>query len=498
MKPGWKFENALSLLREEVAHSHLLPPAHANYHVVLADGLHFFLEHLPERRLQEIFQEQLAIPFAPTEQRVATLLRHLPALHKLGQVLARDHRLTPAFRSQLHALESLPPRLAGKTVHRLLDRALPSWRRLGIRPAPEPLAEGSVAVVLPFEGRDSRRGVLKFLKPGIRRALEEDLVSLAKLGTFLEEECARYRLPELDYHDTFEKIRNLLLNEVRLGQEQRNLRQAKAAFGGVPEVLIPRLYSFSTPKVTAMERIWGRKVVDRVELSGEGRRRLARTIANTLLGRPLFSSTSCSVFHADPHAGNLLATEDGCVGILDWSLTGHLSRESRAHLVKMILGAVNRDREQMRTAIDGIAQGSTAPLGEAVNETVDSSLRDLDRVLLPGACWLTLLLDNLVLRAKVRLEGNLLLFRKTMVTLEGVLSDLLGSEPAMRRVLDEAILESFAAQWLGEWPERLQSSIFSKGSGTQVSPADLLHVLASMPLVWTKWWTRIIAGGFSA
>ncbi len=104
-----------------------------------------------------------------------------------------------------------------------------------------------------------------------------------------------------------------------------------------------------------------------------------------------------------------------------------------------------------------------------MNETIDSSLRDLDRALIPGACWLTQLLDDLVLEARVRFGEDLLLFRKTLVTLEGVLSDLLGSEPAMRQVLDGAIVESFAAQWLREWPERLQSSIFSKGSGTQVA-----------------------------
>ena len=54
------------------------------------------------------------------------------------------------------------------------------------------------------------------------------------------------------------------------------------------------------------------------------KRRLARLIAKALIAKPVFSKSDQPLFHGDPHAGNLFLTDDGCLGILDWSLAGTL------------------------------------------------------------------------------------------------------------------------------------------------------------------------------
>ena len=145
------FELPLALLRRAIAQSELLPGHYARYRPLLADGLHFFLQRLSPARLRALLTEQAHLPqSASTAERVVRLLRHSPALHKLGQVVARDHRLQPAFRQRLQQLESMPPGLSASEVRRLLDRAFPAWPKTGVRLGPAPLAEGSVAIVMPF------------------------------------------------------------------------------------------------------------------------------------------------------------------------------------------------------------------------------------------------------------------------------------------------------------------------------------------------------------
>ena len=149
----------VSVLRQEIASSELLPQAYAHYRPLLADALCFFLTRISPVRLQQIFVRQLQLPISTsTAQRVVCLLEQLPALHKLGQVVARDRRLNAAFRRRLQPLESLTPQLPTAHVVRLLGGAFKGWEEAGIALGAEPLAEGSVAVIMPFVWRDAPGG----------------------------------------------------------------------------------------------------------------------------------------------------------------------------------------------------------------------------------------------------------------------------------------------------------------------------------------------------
>src|SRR5215510_7330855 len=91
----------LPLLREEIAAAALLPKAYARYQPLLADALCFFLQRVSPDRLRQIVSRQMHLPAASPAERVVSLLEELPALHKLGQVVARDRRLNLGFRTKL-------------------------------------------------------------------------------------------------------------------------------------------------------------------------------------------------------------------------------------------------------------------------------------------------------------------------------------------------------------------------------------------------------------
>src|ERR1041384_6451821 len=102
----------LDYLRERIAASHLFPRAYARYLPLVADALVFFLRRLSAERLSRILTEQAAFfSSASAAERLVAVLHHSPALHKLGQVVARDRRLTGSFRKRLQTLESLSPRM---------------------------------------------------------------------------------------------------------------------------------------------------------------------------------------------------------------------------------------------------------------------------------------------------------------------------------------------------------------------------------------------------
>ena len=191
----------------------LLPESLAAWRPLLAEGMAFFLGRLPETRLGAIVTEQLALAeSASAAARATALLAHCPTLHKLGQVVARQPGLDAEQRRHLQALESLPANVEADTLHQQIAAGLGADH--GLHLADRALAEGSVAVVLPFswrQGGRSHEGVFKALKPGIADRLGEELAILPALGDFLEGRGAELGLPAIDYRSHLAAAGRLLV-----------------------------------------------------------------------------------------------------------------------------------------------------------------------------------------------------------------------------------------------------------------------------------------------
>ncbi len=401
-------------------------------------------------------------------------------------MIARDRRLSASLLSILQALESMEPGIPISAIEPVIRRELGDSEASGIALSPEVLAEASVAVVVPFathssQGRGDGDGVLKVLKPGIEETLAEELELWNRLAAFVDERCEHYGVPTLRYAETLETIRDLLTNEIRLAREQQHLAWAASLYADTETVHIPAVLPFCTPRITAMERIYGRKVTDTVQLSDAARRELASEVMEALIARPVWASDSSSIFHADPHAGNLIFTEQGRLAILDWALVGSLEKPERIQTVQIMLGALTFDA---RRIADAMARMAISPPHESALRGV--VLRALDRLLpatLPGFRWLITLMDDAMLSAGVRFKPELLLFRKSILTIEGVVADI-----SADMTFDHVLPVSGARQFLRESIGRAVASPVSRHFGTHLSNLDLLSVCWGMPASVARFW----------
>jgi ubiquinone biosynthesis protein len=476
--PDWDF------LLDETALATVLPDEYAHYRLPVAGALGVFLEGLSNAHLATVLADQAALaPVASPAERLATLARSCPALHKLGQILARDRRLSSELRKHLQELESLPPSVPLEAIQDVLARELGPLDRLGVTLLPPALAEASVATVIPFREEPGnrkekpRQGVFKILKPGVEDRLKQELEWFERVGAYLDQSCDDFRLPHLDYRESFELVRDKLRHETRLDLEQHHLVQARALYEGEPRVQIPALFDYCTPRVTAMERVVGKKVTEHSLDSGAERRWLARLVLSALIARPIFQRASQALFHADPHAGNLFLTRDHRLAILDWSLAGSLGERERRAMVQIILGGLTLDAERIVAVVAALAQQTLD--GPALESLVHAWLRRVRQGQFPGFTWLMGLLDEAVLTARLRVAADLLLFRKMLYTLEGVIADI-GAE---KNRMDDVLLREFLGHLVVEWPVRWFALPNSRKFATRLSNADLAEVTLTYP--WT-------------
>jgi ubiquinone biosynthesis protein len=476
-------DQILGTIRTLLEGIQLLPETYANYQPLLIDSLLYFFEQLTPEHMGEIIAEQATIdPAADADTRLVALLQQCPTLHKLGQVVSHEPGLPTALRERLQALESLPPAMDSAAVAELIHAQI--GEPAGVVVSPQPLAEGSVAVIVPFDWTDQagtlRRGVFKVLKPLAVERMHEELRIWNGLSGYLEDRTRFYDLPMLDYRGLIEGVASLLMHEIELEREQDNLAWAAGFYADSKDVVIPRLLPFSTPHLTAMERIEGTKVTH-PDVSDKTRRKLAKTLVKALIADPFWKASDVRArFHADPHAGNLFVTPDGKLAILDWALTTELDDTASSSVVRTLMGALTLDELATYDAIEKLGRVDDPA---ALRAEVVAGISRVRHGSFPGFVWLVDLLDRLGRSGSITFPEATTLFRKSLLTLTGVVADV-----CKEGSVDDVLMKSGALQFGRELTKRPITGLDSRERfGTHVSNADLILLWASVPWMPTRY-----------
>ena len=139
-------------------------------------------------------------------------------------------------------------------------------------------------------------------------------------------------------------------DELDFREEARNAAMLRRNFQGEPRVVVPEVVTeLVTRRVLVLEYVEGTRI-DRLHerlASGElDLQRLVETVVDAYIKMMLEDG----VFHADPHAGNLLVDPQGRLVLLDFGMVLQVERETRRRLVETVLAAARQD-------VDGVING---------------------------------------------------------------------------------------------------------------------------------------------
>ncbi|KAJ8430214.1 hypothetical protein Cgig2_006722 [Carnegiea gigantea] len=107
-------------------------------------------------------------------------------------------------------------------------------------------------------------------------------------------------------------------------------------------IKVPKIYwKYTSKAVLTMEWIKGIKLTDEEELAKAQLKR--KELVDMGLYCSLRQLLEVGFFHADPHPGNLVATDDGCLAYFDFGMMGDIPRHYRVGLIRVLVHFVNRD-----------------------------------------------------------------------------------------------------------------------------------------------------------
>jgi ubiquinone biosynthesis protein len=310
----------------------------------------------------------------------------------------------------------------------------------------------------------------------------------------------RYAFKNLRFLDIFEDVGKTLKKEVDLVAEQLHLSEAARFFENADDIVIPDLITLCDDSMTAMGYIDGEKITD-AKLTKIQRRQCAGILAEALICRPLFAADHSALFHADPHAGNIMVSiaqddlQSMKIALLDWTLAGHLTQKVRGEIVRLIKSIILDDADQICNCIEDIA--NELPKKGGVSKSRIS--RMVSKIVVSeDKSHFSLLKKTFRLLEQISYEGvmfpsDLMLFRKAIFTLEGVIYDLYPQFD-----MDAFVFKYMAGLLAQEMPRRFGNVLFLQSDKAEnyqshLSNSDLQAIILQQYTAVIKQNTRAAA-----
>jgi len=158
------------------------------------------------------------------------------------------------------------------------------------------------------------------------------------------------------------------MRELDYVHEARNLVTLARQLEDFKRIVIPLpVDDYTSARVLTMDYVAGTKItkvgpVEWTDVDG-------KTLADDLLRAYLHQILIEGFFHADPHPGNVLLTDDHRLALIDLGMVGHLSRRVQEQLFQLMLAVVDARGEE--------AASAAIALGERVEGFDEAQVRRL-------------------------------------------------------------------------------------------------------------------------
>ncbi|HEO70745.1 MAG TPA: AarF/ABC1/UbiB kinase family protein, partial [Candidatus Hydrogenedentes bacterium] len=273
-----------------------------------------------------------------------------PTFVKCGQVLStRPDLVGPAISKELEALQDRVVPLPFEKMRPVLETALHGTvEELFATFDTEPVAAASLSQVYRATLKTGEPVAVKLQRPGIHAVIEADLSLMQGIA-----EWAVEHVEDLDWVDPagiVEEFARSIRRELDFTIEARTINRFREVFPEKDDVFIPATYpDLSASQVLTMDWIDGA----RIDALDEYPKRNCEPKVIAKRGCEIVCEMVFEhrLFHADPHPGNILVTQDNCIAFLDYGMVGHIERTDTAVIADLLQGMFSENPEAYVNAV---------------------------------------------------------------------------------------------------------------------------------------------------
>jgi len=216
--------------------------------------------------------------------------------------------------------------------------------------------------------------VIKVKRPGIEKVVETDLKVLKiiiPLALKFVDRNLHYSAKAM-----LSQFIETIHEEMDYTNESKNLKKIKKDLEKSNNVIIPSVFDdYSSKNVLTMEYLPGIKItnVDELEKKGIDREQLVINVHKVFFTMLL----KHSVFHADPHPGNISVTDDGQLILYDYGMVGRINNETRFKLIRLYLALVEKNPSRVVDAMSELGMLTPGYNRMVIEKGIELAIRSM-------------------------------------------------------------------------------------------------------------------------
>tara|TARA_B100000315_G_scaffold135815_1_gene125093 strand:- start:187 stop:1860 length:1674 start_codon:yes stop_codon:yes gene_type:complete len=355
------------------------------------------------------------------EKRLRLTLERLgPTFIKFGQVLSVRPDLIPkTYIKELEKLQSRVPPFSyavakqqiKKELGKDIDEIFSTFEK-------NPVASASISQVHKATLKDNKKVAVKIQRPNVREIMETDIEIMFYVAKLLEKHMPNIK--KFNPIQIIEEFAKWTEKELDFKREAINAKRFARNFSGNKTVKIPEIYdNLTTNKILVMD------FIDGIELNNIKQIKTKKINLKPLIGYG-FNAVLTQVFihgffHADPHPGNIIITNDKKIAFVDFGIVGHFDEGLKAKSIDLFNGIIGNDTEKIVNTLVELSDTDIENKEELKNEISDilEPLQDEDIHNVKVSRILEEIM-NLALNYGLKMPMPFVLFGKTIITLEGI------------------------------------------------------------------------------
>ena len=281
-----------------------------------------------------------------TAQRIRLALEELgPTFIKLGQILStRRDIFDVEITDELCKLQDSVNAFKFEEAERIFIGELGiGFKDAFVKFNKKEIAAASIGQVYEGELRDGSKVIIKIQRPNIEETIKSDLEILRSLAKVIDE---YYKDNIFSLKEAVEDFAISIIRELDYNYEGRNCEKFGEIFKNDKNIYIPKVHwKYTSTKILTLEKIDGIKIDDIKEMRKRNwnPKEIANVGAMAIMKQIFFHG----FYHADPHPGNIFATDKEKISFIDFGIVGLIDNVTLDFITELFFACVAKDSNKI-------------------------------------------------------------------------------------------------------------------------------------------------------
>lgn len=361
-----------------------------------------------------------------TAKKITSLTEKLgPIAIKLGQILSTRIDILPEeLTNELKKLQTNIKSIKFKKIKNIIEKNFNANLNTIFKKINEnPLASASIAQIHTALSIKNEKLVIKVIKPELKDTIKKDLILLKFFSIISHIIFPKIR--RLKPIDIIKELDKSLKNEINLKNEAINIIKTQKNFKSNKKIYIPKIdLNLTTNEIITLEYVDGINITNKEKFT---KIKLNTKIIITNLLELLYTQIfKHNLFHADLHPGNILISKnklnESIIVLIDFGISSTIKNKEKIYLAKNLLAFAQKNYKNVaKLHLKAKTINTKKTIQEIENDLYFIFEPILNKKIEEISFKKTMfLLINLSKSLNMQIQPQLILFQKTLLSVESI------------------------------------------------------------------------------